>query len=296
MRKTEKQGYTRGVPKALDDGIEIARWSTKGGAHWVSLHERMHPTLGAHWDYTGNSFSGGFTQAEGYDRQRAFAAVLHRVERAAAIDGLNMALEFNLADVDPDAAVASMAQHGDPLGIIAQWRGLPSNFFAGRVEEVARSAHQDEERIDAMKCAGLKANILYLLNKHESPESMLAAIEAVERKPSVTSADWAASLLIAKLRQEAADLAFQSYDFGDAVVESADGWESVTGTSPVGLYSRKVYIEPAEGDGPTEAVSFSVNFEGASVIPSGVSALLMSNGQEIGFMPVADDPSAPGLD
>ncbi len=295
MRKTEKQGYTRGVPKALDDGIEIARWSTKGGAHWLSLRERLHPTLGAYWDYTGDGMGGGYTQMEGYDRQRAFASVLHRVERAAAISGINMTLEFNLADVDQDQALASMARHSDPLVIMAQWRGLPANFFAARVEEVARAAHEDEERIDAMKCAGLKANILYLIRQFESPAALQAAIEAVERTPSVTQADSSAHQLIAKLREEAADFAFQSYDFGDAVVEAADGWESVTSTYPGRSFSRKVYIEAEDGDGPTETVSFSVNFEGASVIPSEVSALLMSNGQEIGFMPVAGEPSAPGL-
>jgi hypothetical protein len=109
----------------------------------------------------------------------------------------------------------------------------------------------------------------------------------------VTAADWAAHQLIAEQRQEAAEFAFQSYDFGDAVVESADGWESVTSNSPEGEYSRKVYIAPEEGGGPTEGVSFSVRFDDLSVIPSDLSALLMSSGAEIGFMPSSEESPLP---
>lgn len=300
MRKTEKNGYVRGVPKTLDDGIEIARWSTKGGAHWLSLREQVSPSVGAHWSYHGNLSGGGYTQLEGYDRQRAFAAVLHKVERAAALDGNNMVLEFNIANVDPDQAIGSMATHVDPLLIMAQRQGVPANFFADLVEKEVRRSNSLlalppdlDERMDAMKCAGLKANILYLLRRHVRPEVLQEMITGFERVPAVTPADQAAFQLIAQLRQEAADLAFQSYDFGDAVVEAADGWESVTSNSPAGEYSRKVYIDAQEGDGPTEIVSFSVRFDGFSVVPADVTALLMSNGQEIGFMPQASGDESP---
>lgn len=297
MRKTEKQGYTRGVRRQLDDGIEIARWSTRGGAHWCSLREHMHPTMGVHWSYEGDGSGGGYTQLEGFDRLRAFGAIAHKMERAGDVDSQRMLLEFNVAEVDVEQAKASFASQLDSFLVTAQWLGVPTTFFAGRVEEVARAYGDSEERVDVLKCAGLKANLLYLLRQPGAAAWVGTQLAGVERTPSVTQADSLGLRLIARLREEAADIAFQDYSFGDVVVEDADGWEAVTSTYPGKTFSRKVYIQPEDGDGPTETVSFSVKFEGVSVVPSDVSALLMSSGQEIGFMPSPDDGlPVPGMD
>lgn len=295
MRKAEKAGYVRGTPQAQGEGVEILRWSTSGGAHWCSLRECVHPTLGAHWNYDGDGFAGGYTQSEGFDRQRVIGALARQMERAHAISGNRMQVEFNIAKVDIDHALAAFASPSDAFLVTAQWLGVPNNFFSARVEEVARSEGESAERIDAMKCAGLKANILYLARQDGECQSIRDRLASVERAPAITPADSAAYKLIEQLRSAAAEQAFQDYDFGDIAVEDADGWEHVVSASPTAEYSRKVYIEPAEGDGPTETASFTVRFQGASVIPAEVSALLMSNGQEIGFMSKPDDSPALGV-
>lgn len=282
MRKAEKNGYVRGVPKSLDDGIEIARWSTKGGAHWCSLREQVNPVVGTYWSYEGSGFAGGYTQAEGFDRQRVIGALAEHMERAAVVDGNRMQLEFNLAQVDVEQAVASMSSPAEAFRISAQWLGVPNTFFAARVEEVARAEGVSADRIDAMKTAGLKANILYLLRQADARQWIGTQLAGFERRPTCTPADFAAHELIAQLRQVATEQAFQNYDFGDSVVEAVNGWEGVSSVSPAGEYSRKVFIQSVDGEG-SEPVSFTVRFDGMSVVPAEVSALLVSSGQEIGF-------------
>ncbi|VTU42791.1 MULTISPECIES: hypothetical protein [unclassified Variovorax] len=60
-------------------------------------------------------------------------------------------------------------------------------------------------------------------------------------------------------RTAEANAAFQAYDFGTAVVESADGWNrSLPGTEMV----RTIYLAPEKDGEPTERAYFTVRFSG----------------------------------
>jgi hypothetical protein len=60
-------------------------------------------------------------------------------------------------------------------------------------------------------------------------------------------------------RTAEADAAFQAYDFGTAVLESADGWNrSLPGTEMV----RTIYLASEKEGEPSERAYFTVRFSG----------------------------------
>lgn len=291
MRRTEREGFIRGTPKALEDGVEIARWSSRGGAHWLSLVEHVSPVAGAHWSYTANDAGGGYTQLEGYDRHRVFGEMLRQIERMARFGTAKMALEFSLVQIAPDEALARLSAPVESLLVAAQWQGLPESFFSGLVRKAAEQCQETKERVDARACAGMRAQLLYLVGLHQRGEpggvsamELQQLIEGAPRRPACTAADWAAHALIVGARSQAAEDAFQQYDFAPFSVEDAGGWESVTAESPAGEYSRTVRLSGPGADAQ-ESASFRVWFDGHSISAAGVSALLLSTGEEVGCLP-----------
>jgi hypothetical protein len=57
------------------------------------------------------------------------------------------------------------------------------------------------------------------------------------------------------LRSAAADLAWDAYDFGEAVVEDFNGW-----TSSGNEFSQSIYLEPLDPTKPTDKGHFTVIF------------------------------------
>lgn len=60
-------------------------------------------------------------------------------------------------------------------------------------------------------------------------------------------------------RNQAADTEYQSYDFGEAGVEDASGWEH---TSPGDVWTRAVFIRTDDDnkDSPSQKITFTVRF------------------------------------
>lgn len=287
MRKVDKQGFIKGEPQQLTDGIEIARWVSSGGASWFSLVERFHPTVGAHWAYFTNDAGGGFTQLEGYDRHRAYADCAQRVARANQVSNTRMNHVLNVAGIDHAEAESRLRSAGERLLIMANWKGISRNFFVSRVADVADACGLTNPHArDALFTAGLKANILYLVNMNAQGRAPAMSIDVLElalaeaeRMPNRTPADEAALRLIDQSRDKAAEQTLASYDFGGLSISGQGNWERVSG-------GAERHIDLFIGSGAAQSsdrVSFTVRFDGHSVVPSDVVALRVLDGTEIGL-------------
>lgn len=94
---------------------------------------------------------------------------------------------------------------------------------------------------------------------------------------------------LSQARQDAANAAYQQYDFSDVAIESHDGWES---TTPGTEMSRKVYFKPDLGEhiDCSETLSFTVRFASIDSAEVVEAYALTAKGDEVGFMP-ADNPA-----
>lgn len=78
-------------------------------------------------------------------------------------------------------------------------------------------------------------------------------------------------LSLDELRGAAAQVAYESYDFGDTQVEGHSGWERV---SPGNEWTRQVYVTSGEPGQPTQTAQFSVVFEqGTAVVKEACGTL-----------------------
>jgi hypothetical protein len=90
-------------------------------------------------------------------------------------------------------------------------------------------------------------------------------------------------------RKEAADRAFERYDFGQAQVEDANGWEYLSGGAE---YTRTIFI--ANRHGASIRARFSVQFKAQSALITEVYAI-DENGQMFGGMSSTDEVSTPTI-
>lgn len=97
---------------------------------------------------------------------------------------------------------------------------------------------------------------------------------------------------LSQARQDAAEDAYQRYDFTDVNIESHDGWES---TTPGTEMSRKVYFKPDLGEhiDSSEVLSFTVRFASVDSAELVEAYALTAKGDEVGFMPAKNQAPTP---
>jgi hypothetical protein len=132
MRKVGSSGFE----SAQEHGdVLLARWETKGKAHWYELVERTssNPHVGTHWDYRSNASAGGFTRSEGFDRRRAMCVIAKVVHNAQVIDKRNMQLVFDCSGVElPQFPQGVIVRHLESLPGVG--RGFAVNMLVVKAE------------------------------------------------------------------------------------------------------------------------------------------------------------------
>ncbi|WP_455233468.1 hypothetical protein [Geopseudomonas aromaticivorans] len=68
----------------------LARWESLAKQRWFELRELTSPVIGTYWAYEGNDCFGGFTQAQGYTRELAFADSARHAHTEKIFSGLTM--------------------------------------------------------------------------------------------------------------------------------------------------------------------------------------------------------------
>lgn len=88
---------------------------------------------------------------------------------------------------------------------------------------------------------------------------------------------------------QAAEQAYDSYDFDGILISDAGEWDVETEDDGVTLHSRTLYLETdLHGDG---RLTFKVRFPQDSIEPSDIVALSMGAGEEIGSPANTSAPS-----
>jgi hypothetical protein len=90
---------------------------------------------------------------------------------------------------------------------------------------------------------------------------------------------------IDELRAQAAQEAYQNYDFGSAVIEDHSGWEH---GMPADEWTRPIFVQPEDSSGPTEKGHFFVKFVMGTAIVQECYGML--NGNVLGPAPSPSPP------